>query len=158
MSGTTEKSSKKGKDKKKQNKQGGEHSEDEGDGSRSNHQRLQAVELFGLLIKESYNNEDARQALQKNLQLISTVIIKVIQTSDSWKNKKVKKTQAVANLFVKAARTLVNPKNQGPVDKELIRREGTLIIKAIEKECEKDKTMSNLKGKIKEIKNIVDNL
>lgn len=32
-----------------------------------------------------------------------------------------------------------------------------LIIKAIEKECEKDKGMSNLKGKIKEIKTIISN-
>ncbi|CDW74667.1 UNKNOWN [Stylonychia lemnae] len=145
------------KDKKK-NKKGDDDDEAEGDGSRSNHQRLQAVELFGLLIKESLNHELAREALQKNLQLISTVIIKVIETCDSWKNKKVKKTQQVVILFVKAARTLLNPKNQEPVDKELIRKEGLLIIKAIEKECEKDKQMSNLKGKIKEIKNIIDHL
>lgn len=60
------------------------------------------------------------------------------------------------NLFVKAARTLVNPKNTGSVDKELIRKEGLLIIHAIEKECEKDKSMSNLKGKIKEIQKIIE--
>eukprot|EP00347_Sterkiella_histriomuscorum_P021443 403333957 len=156
MSGAEEKKSK--KQEKKKGKKGDQEDEEEGDGSRSNHQRLQAVELFGLLIKESQNSQEARDALQKNLQLISTVIIKVIETADSWKNKKVKKTQSVANLFVKAARTLVNPKNTGVVDKELIRREGALIIRSIEKECEKDKAMSNMKGKIKEIKNIIEGI
>lgn len=91
------------------------------------------------------------------MELISTVIIKVVENSDSWKNKKVKKTIQVVNLFVKAARILVHPKNEA-VNKDLIRKEGALIIKAIEKECEKDKSMSNLKGKIKEIKNIIDSL
>ena len=31
-------------------------------------------------------------------------------------------------------------------------------MKAIEKACEKDKTMSNLKGRIKEIKTIIANI
>lgn len=146
------------KNKKKENAKKDDDEEEDGDGSRSNHQRLQAVELFGFLIKESLNSEQARKALQANLQLISTVIIKVIETADSWKNKKVKKTQAVANLFVKAARTLLNPRGQGDCDKELIRKEGSLIIRAIEKECEKDKQMANLKGKIKEIKVLISNL
>jgi len=35
---------------------------------------------------------------------------------------------------------------------------GAQIIKAIEAECEKDKAMSNLKGKVKEIKNIISNV
>lgn len=149
-----DKKSKKVKDSKKKNETV---EDDEGDGSRSNHQRLQAVELFGFLIKDCQNSEESRRALQKNLELISTVIIKVVETSDSWKNKKVKKTIQVVNLFAKAARILVHPKNEA-VNKELIRKEGALIIKAIEKECEKDKSMSNLKGKIKEIKNIIEAL
>lgn len=37
--------------------------DEEGDGSRSNHQRLQAVELFGFLIKESQHSEQAKKAL-----------------------------------------------------------------------------------------------
>lgn len=43
------------------------------------------------------------------------------------------------------------------MDRELIRKEGSLIVRAIEKECEKDKQMANLKGKIKEIKLIIAN-
>ena len=36
-----------------------------------------------------------------------------------------------------------------------VQQHGAKIIKAIEEECEKDKTMSNLKGKIKEIQVII---
>jgi hypothetical protein len=39
-----------------------------------------------------------------------------------------------------------------------ISKNGALLIKALEKECEKDKSMSNLKGKIKEIKGIIGNV
>lgn len=113
---------------------------------------------MGYLIKECQQNEQARVQLQKYLELISTVIIKVVETADSWKNKKVKKTIQVVNLFVKAARTLTHAKNANDVNTDLLRKQGLLIIKAIEKECEKDKAMSNLKGKIKEIKAIIDNV
>ena len=44
--------------------------------------------------------------MAKNLELISNVIIKVIEQADSWKNKKVKKTMQVINLYVKAAKIL----------------------------------------------------
>jgi len=40
----------------------------------------------------------------------------------------------------------------------VLTRQGQIIIKAIEKECEKDKGMSNLKGKVKEIKVIISSL
>lgn len=36
-----------------------------------------------------------------------------------------------------------------------ISKHGALIIQAIEKECEKDKTLSNLKSKVKEIKTLI---
>jgi hypothetical protein len=36
-----------------------------------------------------------------------------------------------------------------------VRVQGAKVVKAIETECEKDKTMSNLKGKAKEIKKII---
>ena len=39
---------------------------------------------------------------------------------------------------------------------EKVRLQGALIVKAIEKACEKDKSMSNLKGKLKEIKAIIE--
>lgn len=72
-------------------KKGGDN-EDEGEGSRSNHQRLQAVELLGLLIKVCQNDSIAKEHLKANIQLISSVIIRCVQTADSWKNKKVSKT------------------------------------------------------------------
>jgi hypothetical protein len=60
----------------------------------------------------------------------------------------------VLNIFVKAARTLAS-KSADASAVEKVREAGVQIIKAIEKECEKDKAMSNLKGKIKEIQHIV---
>lgn len=50
------------------------------------------------------------------------------------------------NIFTKLAKNLVVAKINAPIAKN-----GNLIIKEIEAECEKDKSMSNLKGKIKEI-------
>ena len=47
---------------------------------------------MGVLIKSTLTNDDSREQMLKNIELISNVIIKVIQTADSWKNKKVKKT------------------------------------------------------------------
>lgn len=92
------------------------------------------------------------------MELISSVVVRVIETSNSWKNKKVKKTLQVVNIYAKAAKILVanQAKLSGSFNFDQLRTQGTLIIKAIEKECEKDKTMSNLKGKVKEIKSIVD--
>jgi hypothetical protein len=59
-------------------------------------------------------------------------------------------------LFAKAAKTLIHS-NKGAESVNSINKCGMSIIKAIEKECEKDKSMSNLKGKVKEIKNIIAN-
>jgi hypothetical protein len=57
------------------------------------------------------------------------------------------------NLFTKAAKILVKSDQaaSAPV-------QGARLINALEEACEKDKGMSNLKGKIKEIKNIVSNI
>lgn len=55
-----EKKGKKKGDKKKKNDNA---EDDEGNGSRSNHQRLQAVELFGYLIKDCQNCQESRGAL-----------------------------------------------------------------------------------------------
>lgn len=59
-----------------------------------------------------------------------------------------KKTQQALNIFTKLAKILKqnDTKSVSKIDKQ-----GATIIKAIEEECEKDKSMSNLKGKIKEI-------
>jgi len=60
----------------------------------------------------------------------------------------VKKTQQALNIFTKLAKILKqnDTKSVSKIDKQ-----AAIIIKAIEEECEKDKAMSNLKGKIKEI-------
>ena len=94
------------------------------------------------------------------MDLITTVILRVIETSDSWKNKKVKKTLQVVNLYVKAAKIIAanQAKLSSDFSIETLRTQGNQIVKAIEKECEKDKTMSNLKGKVKEIKVIIEKL
>ena len=55
-------------------------------------------------------------------------------------------------MFLKAARTIVK---QAPEHKEEVRIQATKVMKAIEKECEKDKSMSNLKGKSKELKVLI---
>jgi hypothetical protein len=144
---------KKQKGGKKQNQQ----EDDSGSGSRSNHQRLQAVELLGHLIKDCTQHGSSRKLLSANIDLISQVITSTVETSDSWKNKKVTKTSQVVNLFVKAARIIIKSTDASSKDKEKVRTQGALIVRSIEKACEKDKSMSNLKGKIKEIKAIIEN-
>jgi hypothetical protein len=56
----------------------------EGEGSRTNHQRLQAVELFGILLKECQTVAESREALLKYIPLLSSVIVKVVQSADQW--------------------------------------------------------------------------
>jgi hypothetical protein len=52
--------------------------------SRSNHQRLLAIEIFNSLVKSSQKNSNLLKALGQNLDLITQVSITVLQTSDSW--------------------------------------------------------------------------
>jgi len=54
------------------------------EGSRGNHQRLQAIELYTALIKASQNNKEAMKKLGQNFALLTAVIIKVIQTAETW--------------------------------------------------------------------------
>ena len=81
-------------------------------------------------------------------------MVRAIETSGEWKNKKVSKTIQIVNLFVKAAKVVYAHKDDGAV--AILRKQGALIIKVINTECERDKALSNLKGKIKEIKAIID--
>jgi len=120
---------------------------DEVEGSRSNYQRLQAVEIMGHLIRASPNKCDAE--LANNLPLLTSVLVRVIETAESWQNKKVQKTGQCVNLFTKAAKSLLrsNP--------ALLPEQGAKLVKALERACEKDSSMSNLKGKISEIQQIV---
>lgn len=57
-------------------------------------------------------------------------------------------------MFVKASKILTHSE-QGADNANTISKCGAIIISAIEKECEKDKTMSNLKSKVKEIKTLL---
>ena len=115
-------------------------------GSRSNHQRLQAMEMFAFLIKASKSAE-AKQMIEKNLALTTSVIIRVVQKSDSWQKKKTAKTTQCVNIFTKAAKAI----GSGP----LIAEQGAKLLKELEKVCAEDKSMANLKGKVKEIKTLI---
>jgi hypothetical protein len=59
------------------------------------------------------------------------------------------------NIFTKLAKTLVLSKSESKHSSS-IALNGKLIIKEIEAQCEKDKSMSNLKGKVKEITKIME--
>ena len=123
--------------------------------SRSNHQRLLAIDIFNSLVKASFKNQALLKAVGSNLDLITSVLLIVLKSSDSWQQKKVKKTMSALNIFTKAAKAIMSNKDLNSKYSAQIQKNGVQIIKAIENECEKDKTMSNLKGKIKEIQNIV---
>lgn len=86
--------------------------------------------------------------MSEHMSLLSGVICKVIENSESWQNKKVKKTGLCVNLFVKAARSLTKPGVKG---RESVIIDGAKVIKCLEKAIEADKAMSNLRGKVKEI-------
>lgn len=129
------------------------------EGGRSNHQRLQAIELYQLLIRVAQKDAAAKEILAKNFALLTGVICKVVQSAESWAQKKVKKTGLCVGLYAKASKVLLS--NEVAVDlkedvKKLISETGVNLIKELEIAIEKDKTMSNLKGKIKEIKKIIE--
>ena len=123
------------------------------EGSRGNHQRLQAIELYAALIKASQNNKEGMKMLGQNFALLTAVIIKVIQTAETWQQKKVKKTGQCVGLFVKAAKAIKQDKS-GESDefKQAIVDQGAKLTKELTDATDKDKAMSNLKGKVKEIK------
>ena len=121
----------------------------------STHQRLLAVEMVGHLIKASENNEEAMKLMKKNLQLLTSILIKVVDSVNTWGNKKVQKTGQCINLFTKSAKILLKSKESNDVT--LISEQGARLVNALQAACEKDKTMSNLKGKAKEISRLVKN-
>ena len=97
--------------------------------------------------------------LAGKLSLLGAVIGKVIQNADNWASKKVKKTGLCIGLFTKAAKVLLSSNVDADFSedpRELITEAGVKLIQELETAIEKDKTMSNLKGKIKEIKRIVE--
>lgn len=97
--------------------------------------------------------------LAENFALLGAVIGKVVKTADSWGSKKVKKTGSCVGLYAKAAKALLSKDVDAEFTEEprkLISEAGVKLIKELETATEKDKTMSNLKGKIKEIKKIIE--
>jgi len=71
----------------------------------------------------------------------------VIETANSWGKKKTSKTAQCVNLFLKAARLVNEP--------ALVSESGAKLLNTLEKACDSDKAMANLKGKAKEIKALV---
>lgn len=125
--------------------------------SRSNHQRLQAIEIFNSLVKATQKNNKLLVGLAEQLDLITSVIISMLKSADSWQQKKVKKTMLCLNIFTKLAKTIISDDKLKKKSTKAIQQNGALLIKSIEEECEKDKSMSNLKGKIKEIQALMEN-
>lgn len=126
------------------------------EGSRSNHQRVLAIEIFLSMVKAAQKNLSLLKALAENLDLITQILCTLLKSSNSWEQKKVKKTILSLNIFTNLCKTIVLSKN---IDKSIlvssIQKNGKILIDLIEIECEKDKTMSNLKGKAKEIQALV---
>lgn len=136
----------------------GESKEDGEEGSRSNHQRVMAIELYGLLIKVAQKDAAAKKLLAKNLPLLGAVVGKVVETAETWQQKKVKKTGLAVGLYAKAAKALLSGPDADLEEdpRKTIAATGTRLIKDLEAATEKDKSMSNLKGKIKEIKRLIE--
>ena len=91
--------------------------------------------------------------------MLAGVIAKVVASAETWAQKKVKRTGLCVGLFAKAAKVLLS--NDVAIDfdespKKMISEAGVNLIKEVETATEQDKTMSNLKGKIKEIKKIIE--
>lgn len=111
---------------------------------------MAAVEIFAGLIRAS-NNEESQKALAKSLPLLAGILIKVVESSDSWQKKKTQKTGQCVNLFTKACKQLMKTDH-----KNAISQPGALLITALEAAVAKDPSMSNLKGKVKEIKHAMN--
>ena len=108
------------------------------------------------MIKVAAKDAEAKQKLSDNLELLAGIICKVVETSDSWTQKKVKKTGMCVGLFTKAAKVLLANDVAVKFDRNIVSTTGIKLMKAIETATEADKTMSNLKGKSKEIKKLIE--
>merc|ERR1712086_1176278 len=110
---------------------------------------LLAIDIFNSLVKASQKNHALLKSTASYLDLITSVLLIVLKSSDSWQQKKVKKTMSALNIFTKMSKTILADKEISAKYSASIQKNGAKIIKGIEGECERDKTMSNLKGKIK---------
>ena len=116
--------------------------------SRSNHQRLLAIDILNSLVKASQKNKELLACLAKNLDVISNVLVNVVNFADSWQQKKVKKTIMALNVYTKTGKVLAQSDLMEQYQSAYVKG-ANQIIKAVEAACEKDKTMGNLKGTIK---------
>jgi len=82
------------------------------------------------------------------IEPLTSGIVESVGSAEGFKKQKVKKTIQIVGLWTKAAKFVEN--------KEVRDVQGARIIKAIEAICEKDKAFGNLKGKVKEIKKVME--
>ena len=87
------------------------------------------------LIKASEKDKKAIKLMAQNLNLLTSVTIKVIQTANTWQNKKVKKTGLCVNLFVKAAKLILKDKS---ANYEEVIKEGARLVTALQVAIEAD--------------------
>jgi hypothetical protein len=87
------------------------------------------------LIKASEKDKKAIKLMAQNLNLLTSVTIKVIQTANTWQNKKVKKTGLCVNLFVKAAKLILKDKS---ANNEEVIKEGARLVTALQVAIEAD--------------------
>ena len=87
------------------------------------------------LIKASEKDKKAIKLMAQNLNLLTSVTIKVIQTANTWQNKKVKKTGLWVNLFVKAAKLILKDKS---ANNEEVIKEGARLVTALQVAIEAD--------------------
>ena len=52
--------------------------------SRSNHQRIQAIEIFNSLVKAGQKNHKLLQGLAEHLELITSVVLSMLKSADTW--------------------------------------------------------------------------
>ena len=81
------------------------------------------------LIKASEKDKKAIKLMAQNLNLLTSVTIKVIQTANTWQNKKVKKTGLCVNKFVKAAKLILKDKS---ANNEEVIKEGARLVTALQ--------------------------
>jgi len=108
-------------------------------------------------VKGAQKNPELLKCLESHIGLISEVLVTIVKTSDSWQQKKVKKTMLALAIFTKLGKTALNSETKNAKFTAAFEKGGVALMKAIEDECIKDSSMSNLKGKIKEIKTLVTN-
>jgi len=112
-----------------------------------------------VLVKVARTDAAAKKKLADSFELLAGVICKVIESAETWQQKKVKKTGLCVSLFAKAAKALLSAEvgvDVGKDVKKMIAETGAKLVRQIDQAIEKDKTMSNLKGKSKEIKRIME--